>query len=628
MGTIQYYKLQNGEIYALDKDANKAEQLQALPPGAGAITWTAPGMPNELSSALGRPATPLPAAVYATPPAPAVTPPGSLSNTMIQNNVPQGPQNTPVAPPVVDAPAPKPTTPTPAPTGGAFDLSQSVFGQAMNEIRTKLSSNNDLSEQKRKLLQQLYDRPLTPEELKTLSPSQVTAIMSGNRKLVETEVRMVTDEITGRKGTLDSSINYITGLYKDEQSRVDQQKKEAEATILKFVQTYGTNAGTAMRSIYGDERIKQLKAMGFDVDAMAKGLPPTIAESKNTLQYGTGGLMNPVVTLPEGTIAFRTNNPLNIKFSDTTAGFGGTDSGIEGQDGGTFAAFGSPEQGLQAAVKLLQSEIYSGLTVDEAMKKWSNNGYGAEVSPSTAPSAQIDTLPEGDLLQLVTDMAKRESGADVAFPESDSQLQGKALIDGTLIPSQLAFNARAKAIAEAKRIDPKYNAADAQLKFEAAKRWITGMNSQRMIQYQGLAGAVVNTIDEVKNLAAELKNSGITPLNKLKIETYMNAFGNTPEGQLAARYVAAVNTLKEEFANLANGGYAPTESAWGLANSQINGNYGVDQLTSSLNEIQRLINFRVQAIGNVQPVYPGSNNFAPDATGGNKPGLDTFITDN
>ena len=42
-----------------------------------------------------------------------------------------------------------------------------------------------------------------------------------------------------------------------------------------------------------------------------------------------------------------------------------------------------------------------------------------------------------------------------------------------------------------------------------------------------------------------------------------------------------MNTLKEEFANLAQGGYAPTEAAWGLANSQINANYGVDQLKSS-----------------------------------------------
>jgi hypothetical protein len=90
---------------------------------------------------------------------------------------------------------------------------------------------------------------------------------------------------------------------------------------------------------------------------------------------------------------------------------------------------------------------------------------------------------------------------------------------------------------------------------------------------------------------------------------------------LATKYVTAVNTLKEEFANLAQGGYAPTEAAWSLANAQINSNYGVDQLKSSLIEIQRLINFRVSAIQTQQPILPGGSTTGTTGTDNDPMGI-------
>ena len=55
-------------------------------------------------------------------------------------------------------------------------------------------------------------------------------------------------------------------------------------------------------------------------------------------------------------------------------------------------------------------------------------------------------------------------------------------------------------------------------------------------------------------------------------------------------------------------GYAPTESAWHLANAQINGDYGVKQLNASLDEIQRLIRYRLEAIPNRDKLGSGAVN--------------------
>ena len=156
--------------------------------------------------------------------------------------------------------------------------------------------------------------------------------------------------------------------------------------------------------------------------------------------------------------------------------------------------------------------------------------------------------------------------------------------------------------------DRGFNLSKAQTEWKQAERQIAALNGPQMQRFVGLANSVDLTIDEVRELSEELQNSGIPALNRLQMNAYMKARGNTPEGQLVARYIGAVNTLKEEFANLAQGGYAPTEAVWKLANEQINGDYGVKQLGASLSEIQRLIRYRVQAIPGLGTVGPASAN--------------------
>jgi len=153
-----------------------------------------------------------------------------------------------------------------------------------------------------------------------------------------------------------------------------------------------------------------------------------------------------------------------------------------------------------------------------------------------------------------------------------------------------------------------FNLAKAQQEWSGAQKQIQSLNGPQMTRYAGLAKSVVNTIDEVKSLAEEMGNIGIPLVNKAKLIAYTQAEGNSEKGQLAARYMAGINTLKEEFANLAQGGYAPTEAAWSLADQQINGNFGVKQLNASLDEVQRLINYRIRGIPNFSTLGPPSAN--------------------
>lgn len=204
---------------------------------------------------------------------------------------------------------------------------------------------------------------------------------------------------------------------------------------------------------------------------------------------------------------------------------------------------------------------------------------------------------------VVNTNVRGKSGADPA----DIMKIGDGIISGRQPPTLSGLYGNSAAV-RAYLEEKNFDLSKAQMESDAAKKQIATLNGPQMVRFVGLAKSVSSTIDEVRELSKELQNSGVPLMNRAKMQVYMQTMGNTPQGQLVARYMGAVNTLKEEFANLANGGYAPTEAAWKLAHDQINGDYGVQQLGASLDEVQRLIHYRVNAIPGLNTLGPGATN--------------------
>lgn len=83
----------------------------------------------------------------------------------------------------------------------------------------------------------------------------------------------------------------------------------------------------------------------------------------------------------------RNNNPGDIKVpaggiaqaQQQYGDPGATIDPVPATDGGQFIKFSTPEAGFRAMGTLLQSPTYANLSLDAAMKKWSGNGYGAEI---------------------------------------------------------------------------------------------------------------------------------------------------------------------------------------------------------------------------------------------------------
>lgn len=187
--------------------------------------------------------------------------------------------------------------------------------------------------------------------------------------------------------------------------------------------------------------------------------------------------------------------------------------------------------------------------------------------------------------------------------QDDIKELAPSVATGELLPSQIgsmggAGKIRLMAAANRLRKDQGLPALDfrrMELEYRNAQRQIASLQGPQQIRMAQLGTTVVNTINEVDRLSQELKQGNIQAWNAAKRSTLLKAYSNSPLSETAARYLAAVNTLKEEFAGLAQGGYAPTESAWKLSNDQINTDYGVRDMTASLSEVQRLINYRLNA---------------------------------
>ncbi len=215
-----------------------------------------------------------------------------------------------------------------------------------------------------------------------------------------------------------------------------------------------------------------------------------------------------------------------------------------------------------------------------------------------------------DLRERTADrLDRRAATADRAGADKQSEAEtiAEEIAAGRQPPTTTGLYGKSAAVKSA-LAKKGFDLTRANLEWQRAQKQVASLNGPQMTRFVGLAGSVDKTIDEVNSLAEEMDNIGIPAANYVKIQALAQTAGNTPEGQLAARYIAGVNTLKEEFANLANGGYAPTEPAWKLANEQINANFGVKQLRASLSEIQRLIRYRLQGMPNMGTLGPGAPN--------------------
>lgn len=230
----------------------------------------------------------MPNSTYQPYVAPAVqpNPSGSLQGTMTQpqTSTPQTP-NVPTAGGTPQQGAAVPTQPATSAAATA-PMASGSFGALLGQIDQNLKTNNGLITQRQLLLKHLFDSPLTSHEAAQLPPDIQKLVGMHDKNAIELQVRILNDQLQGRANTLDTSVKYLTDAYTKDIEDAEKKKQDAINNVLNFAQTYGSQAGAALKSLYGDTYVAGLKDMGIDVDSF--GGIQTLAEQKAN-QDGGGG---------------------------------------------------------------------------------------------------------------------------------------------------------------------------------------------------------------------------------------------------------------------------------------------------------------------------------------------------
>lgn len=149
--------------------------------------------------------------------------------------------------------------------------------------------------------------------------------------------------------------------------------------------------------------------------------PPIIPLDVRQKEIDYNNLKSSPLPNPNGKdVATKLNNPGNIIYSPTFSKlFGAIKSNIKQKDGsGYFAAFPSLDAGLKARETQLFGEVdgifksnyYNPDTsIDQALKTWSNKGYGVEIYPELKGKTLQEITP-AQRKELMKRQIKRESG--------------------------------------------------------------------------------------------------------------------------------------------------------------------------------------------------------------------------
>ena len=115
--------------------------------------------------------------------------------------------------------------------------------------------------------------------------------------------------------------------------------------------------------------------------------------------------------------SFKNNNPGNIKYNEQWANtlkqYGiEIQKGSEALDGWNFARYNSVEDAIVGRdILLFQTSTYPNMTVDNAMKRYSNNGYWAEIVPSVNWNKLMKDLTSAEQTKLIMWQLKWEDQA-------------------------------------------------------------------------------------------------------------------------------------------------------------------------------------------------------------------------
>jgi hypothetical protein len=226
------------------------------------------------------------------------------------------------------------------------------------------------------------------------------------------------------------------------------------------------------------------------------------------------------------------------------------------------------EQGISAAKQLLASSTYSGLSLNDAMQKWSGGGYGAEIAPELDPSTPISSLSQDQLSGLINDMATAEGGQSAAGYAVNNPLDIKYVPQTQTASGVTPGGINASAPGYSTVIVPNTGGNTQAAIDQAALSY--ALTGQLPAGGRASTGAGLQFAQAVRAQAANLNSGGNIQANKATLTA--NATSLTAQTTYKNQIQNSLNKAEDSFSQImdafAGSGIDPSSSTY--ANSKLN----------------------------------------------------------
>jgi hypothetical protein len=166
-----------------------------------------------------------------------------------------------------------------------------------------------------------------------------------------------------------------------------------------------------------------------------------------------------------------------------------------------------------------------------------------------------------------------------------------------------------------------FDLSSAQQDWSASQRWINTVNST---QYKGLRDSIQftqNSIPMVRDLVTQWDSAGLPLLSAANLALAKSGAKGQDAQELARKLDGAMGEMQANLATIYRSGYSPTNTALESAAKSLSGDWSRKAALGSLDQIERIVSYRDQAMQQVGPMTGrDENQYAPR---GNAPPPDT-----
>lgn len=473
---------------------------------------------------------------------------------------------------------PQPAQNTPTNTSDPTGLDDGSYLQLMNGLNSSLQQNNTLVTQKNFIQKQLFDQPLSPDEIKQLPPDMQTVISSGNRDQMQLQLKIINDSLQGRNDSVAKSIGFLTTGY--------QQNETNTRDAITSLETYATNNGLklgdlvqAMAPLVGKNVADQLGAnlSKLNYPYIKSGLQPSTSQD-NSGTVVDGYDLGATGTL--GAYAADPNQPAQVRaINDAITNQFGSIPDAQTADAavqsltpgspitGSMIMSASQQYGVDPGVliSVMQNDSSLGTkgeavgtmnpgnvgntgTSTSSMNSW-QDGVNAvaqnlaqrESKPDSVSSAPPDPAT-ANIIDPVTHVSPQgiyEAAVDYAFTQKMPSLGlgagvGPSTVRGNII-----------SIAGAIANDSGLNFPQMKMAY-AADASATKQNVERLARVESIENSLVNQFPRLESLADKVKSEGIN-LTESDVQAGSAAVQAKFGSPDAAAYIELLNTIRSDY---------------------------------------------------------------------------------